>query len=187
MLLAAEDLESIEATLELLADIRAQERIAAAEADFAAGDVSEPGPTRVTYRVKVARTAARQLTEHLPEAVAAACVEFLYGPLAENPRRVGVRCASPSRATGALAAANTAFVMPSMRPLARSGSSTSATGGMPTIDHDVAASPHPEFLIPMFVAMVLVSHQSTIANAKWALSAAYSRRHSPTIQSPAAQ
>lgn len=38
VLLAAEDLESIEATLELLADTRAQERIAAAEADFAAGE-----------------------------------------------------------------------------------------------------------------------------------------------------
>jgi mRNA interferase RelE/StbE len=43
----------------------------------------------VTYRVRVARTAARQLTEQLPEAVAAACVELLYGPLAENPHRVG--------------------------------------------------------------------------------------------------
>lgn len=43
----------------------------------------------MTYRVRVARTAARQLTERLPEAVAAACVEFLYGPLAENPHRVG--------------------------------------------------------------------------------------------------
>jgi antitoxin YefM len=39
VLLAAEDLESLEATLELLADTRAQERIAAAEADFATGDV----------------------------------------------------------------------------------------------------------------------------------------------------
>ena len=39
VLLAAEDLESIEATLELLADARAQERIAAAEADVAAGEV----------------------------------------------------------------------------------------------------------------------------------------------------
>ena len=39
----------------------------------------------MTYRVQVARSAARQLTEHLPEAVAAACVEFLYGPLAEKP------------------------------------------------------------------------------------------------------
>jgi PHD/YefM family antitoxin component YafN of YafNO toxin-antitoxin module len=37
VLLAAEDLESIAATLQLLADTRVQQRIAAAEADFAAG------------------------------------------------------------------------------------------------------------------------------------------------------
>jgi mRNA interferase RelE/StbE len=49
----------------------------------------------VTYRVQVARTAARQLTEHLPEAVAAACVEFLYGALAENPHRVGAELRKP--------------------------------------------------------------------------------------------
>jgi antitoxin YefM len=46
VLLAAEDLESIEATLELLADTRAQERIAAAEADFAAGDVLDEQQVR---------------------------------------------------------------------------------------------------------------------------------------------
>lgn len=39
VLLAAEDLESIEATLELLADTQAQERIRRSEADFARGDV----------------------------------------------------------------------------------------------------------------------------------------------------
>jgi mRNA interferase RelE/StbE len=49
----------------------------------------------VTYRVQVARTAARQLTERLPEAVAAACVEFLYGALAENPHRVGAALRKP--------------------------------------------------------------------------------------------
>ena len=49
----------------------------------------------MTYQVHVARTAARQLTERLPEAVAAACVEFLYGPLAENPRRVGTPLCKP--------------------------------------------------------------------------------------------
>ncbi len=43
----------------------------------------------MTYRVQVARIAARRLTEQLPEAVAAACVEFLYGPLAESSHRVG--------------------------------------------------------------------------------------------------
>jgi mRNA-degrading endonuclease RelE of RelBE toxin-antitoxin system len=49
----------------------------------------------VNYRVHVARIAARQLTEQLPEAVAAACVEFLYGPLAENPHRVGAPLRKP--------------------------------------------------------------------------------------------
>jgi antitoxin YefM len=46
VLLAAEDLESIEATLELLADTPAQERIADAEADFAAGDVLDEQQVR---------------------------------------------------------------------------------------------------------------------------------------------
>ena len=46
VLLAAEDLESIEATLELLADRRAQERIAAAEADFAASEVLDEQQVR---------------------------------------------------------------------------------------------------------------------------------------------
>ncbi|MGH3769560.1 MAG: type II toxin-antitoxin system RelE family toxin [Pseudonocardiaceae bacterium] len=49
----------------------------------------------MTYRVQVARTAARQLTEQLPEAVAPACVEFLYGPLAANPHRVGAPLRKP--------------------------------------------------------------------------------------------
>ncbi len=46
VLLAAEDLESIEATLELLADTRAQERIATAEADIAAGEVLDEQQVR---------------------------------------------------------------------------------------------------------------------------------------------
>jgi mRNA-degrading endonuclease RelE of RelBE toxin-antitoxin system len=49
----------------------------------------------VTYRVQVARTAARQLTEQLPQAVAAACVAFLYGPLTEKPHRVGAPLRKP--------------------------------------------------------------------------------------------
>jgi mRNA interferase RelE/StbE len=48
----------------------------------------------VTYAVRVTWTAARQLAEGLPESVAAACVEFLFGALADNPHRVG----SPLRA-----------------------------------------------------------------------------------------
>ena len=40
------------------------------------------------YTLRVAPSAARAL-ERLPEAVAAAVVEFLTGPLLEDPRRVG--------------------------------------------------------------------------------------------------
>lgn len=46
VLLAAEDLESIEATLELLADTQAQGRIAAGEADFARGDALDEQQVR---------------------------------------------------------------------------------------------------------------------------------------------
>jgi prevent-host-death family protein len=46
VLLAAEDLESIEATLELLADPDAQERLRAADADIAAGDVLDERAVR---------------------------------------------------------------------------------------------------------------------------------------------
>jgi len=49
----------------------------------------------VPYRVKVTRTAVRQLTDRLPEAVAAACLEFLYGPLASDPHRVGAALRKP--------------------------------------------------------------------------------------------
>ena len=49
----------------------------------------------MTYRVQVARSAARHLAEQLPESVAAACVEFLYGPLTENPYRVGAPLRKP--------------------------------------------------------------------------------------------
>lgn len=40
-------------------------------------------------------TARRQLTEHLPEAVAAAAYEFIVGPLLDNPHRVGKRLRPP--------------------------------------------------------------------------------------------
>jgi mRNA interferase RelE/StbE len=49
----------------------------------------------VTFRVVVARTAARRLAEHLPEAVAAACAKFIFGPLAANPHRVGAPLRKP--------------------------------------------------------------------------------------------
>lgn len=46
VLLAAEDLESIEATLELLSDPAAQSRLASAEQDIARGDVLDQAEVR---------------------------------------------------------------------------------------------------------------------------------------------
>jgi len=43
----------------------------------------------MTYRVELTRRARRSLSEELPETVAAACWEFISGPLAEDPHRVG--------------------------------------------------------------------------------------------------
>ncbi len=40
------------------------------------------------YQVQITARAARDLLG-LPEKLATACVEFLFGPLVENPRRVG--------------------------------------------------------------------------------------------------
>jgi mRNA-degrading endonuclease RelE of RelBE toxin-antitoxin system len=47
------------------------------------------------FEVRVQPAARRALAERLPEAVAAAVVEFLDGPLAEDPLRVGKRLAGP--------------------------------------------------------------------------------------------
>ena len=49
----------------------------------------------MSYRVVVARSAGRQLAERLPEAVAAACVEFIFGPLAGDPHHVGAPLREP--------------------------------------------------------------------------------------------
>ena len=49
----------------------------------------------MTHRVVVTRTAARQLPDRLPESVAAACVEFVFGPLAERPQKVGTMLGKP--------------------------------------------------------------------------------------------
>ncbi|MGI8759797.1 MAG: type II toxin-antitoxin system RelE family toxin [Jatrophihabitantaceae bacterium] len=40
------------------------------------------------YRVQITARAGRDL-QRLPERIATACVEFIFGPLVENPRRVG--------------------------------------------------------------------------------------------------
>lgn len=47
------------------------------------------------YDVVFSRSARRALEFGLPEAVAAAAFEFIVGPLAENPRRVGKQLRPP--------------------------------------------------------------------------------------------
>lgn len=42
------------------------------------------------YELVVARPAATTIADELPEAVAAAVIELITGPLLDNPRRVGV-------------------------------------------------------------------------------------------------
>ena len=45
--------------------------------------------TEPTYEIVVTAPAARAIRETLPEAVAFAVIDFITGPLRENPRRVG--------------------------------------------------------------------------------------------------
>ncbi len=45
--------------------------------------------TQRRYDIIVAPAAARAIAERLPEAVAAAVIEFITGPLLDNPQRLG--------------------------------------------------------------------------------------------------
>ena len=47
------------------------------------------------YSLRIAPSARRQLAEVLPEAVAMAALEFVVGPLLDNPHRVGKRLRAP--------------------------------------------------------------------------------------------
>jgi mRNA interferase RelE/StbE len=47
------------------------------------------------YDLAITPTARRQLTDHLPEAVAAAAYEFITGPLLASPHRVGKQLRPP--------------------------------------------------------------------------------------------
>jgi len=43
----------------------------------------------VTYSVELTKSVRRALAKDLPESVAVACWEFIRGPLADSPHRVG--------------------------------------------------------------------------------------------------
>jgi mRNA interferase RelE/StbE len=47
------------------------------------------------YELRIAGPAARAIADKLPEAVATAVLEFVTGPLVENPRRVGTELRGP--------------------------------------------------------------------------------------------
>ena len=49
----------------------------------------------MTYQVTWSRQAGRAVQVDLPEAVAVACIEFILGPLAANPQRVGKALRAP--------------------------------------------------------------------------------------------
>ncbi len=49
----------------------------------------------MTYAVRYTRSARRALSHDLPEAVAVACIEFVGGPLASEPYRVGKPLRAP--------------------------------------------------------------------------------------------
>jgi mRNA-degrading endonuclease RelE of RelBE toxin-antitoxin system len=51
------------------------------------GAVSTPSSER--YNLLIARSAAKALSDELPEKIAHAVYEFITGPLLDNPRRVG--------------------------------------------------------------------------------------------------
>lgn len=47
------------------------------------------------YTLKTTPTVRRQLSEELPESVGSAALEFITGPLLDNPQRVGKPLAPP--------------------------------------------------------------------------------------------
>lgn len=49
----------------------------------------------MTYKIRLSASARRQLENELPPAAGTAVLEFLFGPLAENPRRVGKALLAP--------------------------------------------------------------------------------------------
>lgn len=99
VVLSVEDLEGLEETLELLSDARAMRRVRRSQAELAAGEAVEltKGQALALARRQLSEsslsirwtpTAQRHL-RRLPEKIATAVVEFIYGSLADNPERVG--------------------------------------------------------------------------------------------------
>ncbi|CKS69209.1 Conserved protein of uncharacterised function%2C putative toxin [Mycobacterium tuberculosis] len=76
------------------------------------------------YHVAITATAARDL-QRLPEKIAAACVEFVFGPLLNNPHRLGKPLRNDLEGLTQPAAVITASSTPSTTATTESRSSTS--------------------------------------------------------------
>jgi len=50
---------------------------------------------KARYTLRTTTTVRRQLSEELPESIATAALEFITGPLLDNPQRVGKPLAAP--------------------------------------------------------------------------------------------
>ena len=98
VLISPEDLESLEETLAVLgdsdavADLVEAHRAVSRRRRGARGRRRQVSPAPVTeprYGIVVTSPAARAIRETLPEAVAFAVIDFITGPLLDDPRRVG--------------------------------------------------------------------------------------------------
>lgn len=49
----------------------------------------------MSYQIRVAPSAADELTEYLTESIGSACVRFIFGPLANDPKSVGTPLLAP--------------------------------------------------------------------------------------------
>lgn len=95
-MISAEDLASIEESLDVLGTPGALEAIREGRADAEAGRFVDNEEIKArygrgvsrSYRVRITARSARDL-QRLPDKIATACVEFIFGPLAGNPQRVG--------------------------------------------------------------------------------------------------
>ena len=111
VLIAPEDLEALEETLEIMRDAATMNRLAESDAELARGEYVSAeelaeamrrrqravsrAPTEEPYELRTTSTVRRALSETLPEAVAAAAYEFITGPLLADPHRIGKRLLPP--------------------------------------------------------------------------------------------
>lgn len=88
------------------------------------------------YEIRFQAAARRAIAERLPEAVAAAVLEFCDAALADNPRRVGKPLFGPLAGCHGAGVAPIASSIGSTRPAALSTSSTLTTARRSITDRD---------------------------------------------------